>query len=423
MQSSARSRTSPSKPRAEAPGSADLAPTSADLAPTSADLAPTPTETPIATTDAPSTPIPTPHRPVRPRTSASRRSLQIGFALSALLLGVVVLYLIRDVLGAFVLGALIAFLITPYVDSLNEWGLPRPIAIAVIFACLIGLVVGLASAITPLLSVEITSLQKQVPVIAATAQERLNQLQGAQLHIAGFQIDLTKPIDAASQHFNDFLLGQFGNAVSIGITALTTALQVVLMLIVAFLLAMNSHATSRVMRDLVPSDYRADFDEIWSATKKMLFAYVKGQLVIAGLIGISSGLAVAALGLPYALALGLLAGITSLVPYLGPFLGAIPAVLIGLADSPQKAILVAGAYLLISNVILNFIFPKVMGDAVKLPPILVIVAFLAGFSLAGILGMFVAIPVAATIRIIYDHVHPRLFDSPAPPEAAAESSA
>jgi len=125
----------------------------------------------------------------------------------------------------------------------------------------------------------------------------------------------------------------------------------------------------------------------------------------------------------FALALGLLAGITSLVPYLGPFLGAIPAVLIGFADSPEKGLLVAAAYLLISNVILNFVFPKVMGDAVKLPPILVIVAFLAGFSLAGILGMFVAIPVAATIRIIYDHVHPRLFDPPAPPEAAAETTA
>jgi predicted PurR-regulated permease PerM len=329
----------------------------------------------------------------------------------------------RDVLGAFVLGALIAFLITPYVDGLTSWGVPRPLAVILIFACLIGLVVGLVSAIAPLLNEEVTGLQKQVPLIAATAQERLNQLQGRQLNFAGMTIDLTKPIDAASTHLNDFLLGQFGNALSIGITALTTALQVILMLIVAFLLATNIHATSRQLRELVPTDYRADFDEVWAATKKMLFAYMKGQLVIAGLIGITSGIAVALLGLPYALALGLLAGITSLVPYLGPFLGAIPAVLIGLADSPQKALLVAVTYLVISNVILNFVFPKVMGDAVKLPPILVIVAFLAGFSLAGILGMFVAIPVAATIRIIYDHVHPRLFDSPAPSEAAAETTA
>ena len=77
------------------------------------------------------------------------------------------------------------------------------------------MVVGVASALAPLLSQEVTSLQAQVPAIAATAQARLNQLQGSQLQVMGFRIDLTKPIDAASQHFSDFLLGQFGNAVSI----------------------------------------------------------------------------------------------------------------------------------------------------------------------------------------------------------------
>ena len=139
---------------------------------------------------------------------------------------------------------------------------------------------------------------------------------------------------------------------------------------------------------------------------------------IAAMIGIGTGLAVQLIGLPYALALGLLAALTSLVPYLGPFIGAVPAILIGLAESPQKAVLVAVSYLLVSNVILNFVFPKVMGDAVKLPPILVITAFLAGFSLAGILGMFIAIPVAATLRILYDHIHPRLFpDRPKPTSA------
>ena len=408
MESSAHRRTASPKPSAHAPAESERA-VDAPAAPAAAPAAP-----------AAATPLPTPHRPVRSRTSASRRSLQIGFSLAAFLLGLLVLYLIRDVLGAFVLGALIAFLITPYVDSLHSWGIPRPVAILVLFACLIGLVVGVASALAPLLSQEVTSLQAQVPAIAATAQARLNQLQGSQLQVMGFRIDLTKPIDAASQHFSDFLLGQFGNAVSIGITALTTALQVLLMLIVAFLLSMDSHGTSRLMRQLVPSDYRTDFDEVWAATKRMLFAYMKGQLVIAGMIGIASGVAVEVLGLPYALALGLLAGITSLVPYLGPFLGAIPAVLIGFADSPEKGLLVMLAYLVISNFILNFVFPKVMGDAVKLPPILVIVSFLAGFSLAGILGMFVAIPVAATIRIIYDHVHPRLFESPAPSDIEVE---
>jgi len=198
--------------------------------------------------------------------------------------------------------------------------------------------------------------------------------------------------------------------VSIGLTALTTVLQVLLMFIVAFLLALDAAAVRRVLRRLVPNDYRTDFDQIWRRIRRMLYAYVRGQLIIAGMIGILSGITCAVLGLPDAVALGLLAGITAVVPYLGPFLGAIPAVLVGLAASPLKALLVALAYFVISNIILNFIYPKVMGDAVKLPPLLVIVAFIAGFSWAGVLGMFVAVPIAAVLRILFDHIYPRLYE-------------
>ena len=127
------------------------------------------------------------------------------------------------------------------------------------------------------------------------------------------------------------------------------------------------------------------------------------------MIGALSGLASGLLGLPYALALGVFAGLTALVPYLGPFLGAVPALLVAVSINPSKAALVAAAYFVISNVILNVVYPRVVGGAVRLPALLVIVALIAGFSLAGILGMFVAVPVAATIRILFDYVHPRLY--------------
>ena len=226
-------------------------------------------------------------------------------------------------------------------------------------------------------------------------------------------IDVKATTDTINTHLKDFLLGQFGNAVTIGVTALTTLLQVVLMFIVAFLLALDATNVRKVLRRLVPNDYRTDFDQIWRKVRKMLYAYVRGQLVIAGLIGILSGVACAALGLADPIALGLIAGITALIPYLGPFIGAVPAILVGLAAGPVKALLIAVIYFLISNVILNFVYPKVMGDAVRLPPILVIVAFIAGFSWAGILGMFVAVPIAATLRILFDHIYPRLYEKPA----------
>lgn len=342
-----------------------------------------------------------------------RRYIQIAFGFAALVVAIVILYLMRDFLGAFVLGAAIAFLIQPAVTRLEGLGIPRVLAIGIVFVVIIVAMAGLVLLIVPLGVKEVGQLQRQIPSLATSAQNTINSLQGSPVQFLGMTIDVKATTDTINTHLKDFLLGQFGNAVTIGVTALTTLLQVVLMFIVAFLLALDATNVRKVLRRLVPNDYRTDFDQIWRKVRKMLYAYVRGQLIIAGLIGILSGIACAALGLADPIALGLIAGITALIPYLGPFIGAVPAILVGLAAGPVKALLIAVIYFLISNVILNFVYPKVMGDAVRLPPILVIVAFIAGFSWAGILGMFVAVPIAATLRILFDHIYPRLYEKAA----------
>ena len=339
-----------------------------------------------------------------------RRYLQIAFGGAALVVAIVVLYLLRDFLGAFVLGAAIAFLTQPAVIRLHSTGMPRVLAIAIVFVGIIVAMAGLVLLIVPLAVSEVGQLQVQAPTLAAAAQKSLNSLQP--IKVFGIDVDLKGLTETINSHLREYVLGQFGNAVTLGLTAVTTILQLILMFIVAFLLAVEAPAVRRDLRRFVPNDYRSDFDQIWRQVRKMLYAYVRGQLIVAGLIGIFSGIACAAIGLPDAVALGLIAGVTALIPYFGPFLGAIPAILVGLSQTPGKALLIGLLYVLISNVILNIVFPKIMGDAVKLPPILVIVALIAGFSWGGILGMFVAVPIAATLRILFDHIYPRLYERP-----------
>jgi len=210
---------------------------------------------------------------------------------------IVVLYLLRDFLGAFVLGAAIAFLIQPAVTRLVGLGVPRVLAIGIVFIVIIVALAGLVLLIVPLGVREVAQLQTQAPSIAAAAQDRINSLQGSPINILGIDINLKGITETINAHLKDYLLGQFGNAVTIGLTALTTLLQLVLMFIVAFLLALDAAAFRRVLRRLVPNDYRTDFDQIWRKVRKMLYAYVRGQLIIAALIGILSGIACAAVGL------------------------------------------------------------------------------------------------------------------------------
>jgi len=158
---------------------------------------------------------------------------------------------------------------------------------------------------------EVSQLQTQGPALAATAQARLSSIEGQPLNIYGTRLDLARITEQINLHFNEFLLGQFGNALSLGLAALGTMLQIVLMLIVGFLLAMDAHRVTHLLRSLTPTAYRADFDIVWERVKSMLYSYMRGQLIIATLIGIFSGVAVQLLGIKYAIALGLLAAITT----------------------------------------------------------------------------------------------------------------
>lgn len=327
----------------------------------------------------------------------------------SLLLACAIIYLVRGVLGAFVLGAVLAFLILPAVDWLEARRVPRAISVLLILAVLVAAFVGVLSLFLPILTTEVGQFRQQVPSMVATVQDQINHLQGHPIRALGFTLNLKDLVTALEGHLNEVLLGGFGNALGIGLAALGTLLQVALLFLVAFLLAVQGHPITTVARRIVPNQYRRDFDAMWRQVKGMFHAYLRGQLLIAALIGVASAITVALLGVPYALTLGVFAGLTALIPYLGPFLGAIPAILVALSIGPAKAAAVAAAYLIISNVILNGVYPKVVGKAVKLPALLVIVAFIAGFSLAGILGMFVAVPVAATLRILFDYLHPRIY--------------
>jgi predicted PurR-regulated permease PerM len=138
---------------------------------------------------------------------------------------------------------------------------------------------------------------------------------------------------------------------------------------------------------------------------------MRGQLAICALVGLVTGVAMWVVGVPYSLALGIVAGVTAFIPFIGPFLGVIPALAVAafVVQSQGKVVLVAVLYFVISTIIYNFISPKIFGDAVHLSPMLVIIAFVVGGYLAGILGLFIAVPVAATVRILFLYAHERIY--------------
>jgi predicted PurR-regulated permease PerM len=318
-------------------------------------------------------------------------------------------FAIRGILGPFIIAAVLAMILNPLVNRAERYRMPRVAAVLAVYALGVALLATGIIFIAPLARQEFTALVREGPAIAAYFQDL-----AAQHHVVsifGVTLDLRQAYGTLAANLPALLAGHLQSLVQNIFTLLNWILQALLVLLITFFLVKDAHDIRRFFERLVPSGYRADVRAVAQDIYGMLEAYMRGQLLICGLVGLVTAIAMALVGVPYWLALGLVAGATAFIPFIGPLLGALPAVAVAafVSQSASKVVLVLIIYFIISNIIYNFISPKVFGDAVHLSPMLIIFAFVVGGYLAGILGLFLAVPVAAAVRIIFLYLHERVY--------------
>ena len=169
-----------------------------------------------------------------------------------------------------------------------------------------------------------------------------------------------------------------------------------------------------------PKRYRQDARELWDAFGYSLSRYLGGLLFVAAVQGVLAGVALWILDVPFALLLGVWISITAIIPYLGAFLGAIPAVVLAFFQSPTTGVLAVVAYILIQQLEGNFLTPRIQGQVLHVHPILVLLAVIGGGQLAGLAGVIFAVPTLAVVRVFFDFFRARIRTSPdAGPEGPA----
>src|SRR2546423_5461057 len=307
---------------------------------------------------------------------------------------------IRGILGPFIIAGIVALMLNPIVNAAERRRVPRIVAVLVLYGVLGAVLAAGVLFLVPLIQQEFSSLVAQGPAIASYFQGLADKEHV--VSVLGVPIDLRQAYNDSVHNLPALLAGHLSSVVENVFLLVNWLFQPVLVLLVAFFLIKDAHSIRRFFKGLVPRGYRTDVHEVAAEIYGMLGAYMRGQLAICALVGVVTGVAMWIVGVPYALALGIVAGVTAFIPFIGPFLGALPAVAIAafVSQSSGKVILVLVIYFVISNVIYNFISPKVFGDAVHLSPMLIITAFVVGGYLGGILGLFVAVPVAAQPRIL-----------------------
>lgn len=329
------------------------------------------------------------------------------FTGTCLLLGIVLLMIVRAILGPFFLAFVLAYLLNPLVEWFERFRLSRNKSIAIVFTMI---VVVLATTVFLILPTIYNELSKLAVILPNTIQSITEKIAGfrEQFKATGLPSRVASVLDQhlgqgeqiVADRLNSFLLN-LPNVLS------TMTLYVLSPVIAIYFLADWKVLGEGFFR-LIPQRGRMEWKRLWQDINHVIRQFVRGDLVVAVIVGVLIGIGVKLVGMEYALLIGLICGAFDLIPYFGPVLGAIPSVLLALTKSPVMALKVALIILLVQQLEGNVISPKLMGDSVGLHPLWVIFALLACGELAGFWGMFLAVPLAAVIRVVFKHIYFRL---------------
>jgi predicted PurR-regulated permease PerM len=308
-------------------------------------------------------------------------------------------------------GATLALVLSFPVRLLTR-AMPRGIAMLVTLLLVAGLVVLAFVVVVPILFHQLGALMDAVPGIAEKLGRRGPPLldwladrgllpQAPEQFVEKLRVDVLESV----QGFGGQLLGGLGQFVAGAVNTVVTLFGIVF---VAIYLLSDARRVQAAVLWIAPHHYRRDIRDLWNAFGFTLSRYLGGLALSLAIQGVLSAVALYVLGVPYAILLGAWVSVTALIPFLGAWIGAVPAVLLALSVSPTTALLTGGLFLLIQQLEGNVLTPRIQGQAVRVHPVLVFLAVIAGGELFGIAGVVFAVPAVAVIRVLFDFFRARV---------------
>ncbi len=332
-----------------------------------------------------------------------RSNIRKFFVIVLAAISLFVLYLVRDVAVPFLLALVLFYLLNPIVDRIELQGVKRTWAILIVYLAVTFIVSSVFIFWLPQIMHQLNRLLEAVPTYAADIEKIINNLEFRYSH-AGLPNGVKEIIDSRIQWLENRVLALV-NRIIFGIISLTEHLFGILLApVIAFYMLRDAGRLKEDFFSLIPVSWQNDVVILFGDINHVLNSYVRGYLYISTIVALLTGLGMFALGIEFALLLGLFAGLTELIPYFGPFIGALPAVLLALSDSHWLALKVIAVFLVIQQLEGSVISPKILGDKVGLHPIAVIASLLVGGKLFGLPGMIMAVPMAAIIRILISFI-------------------
>src|SRR5215211_7069711 len=324
------------------------------------------------------------------------------------------------VLLLFIVAAVIALVLNPLVHRIEHY-LPRGVSIALVY---LGLVAALAAGgflLADPVNNQITNFRENVPDYVDSANNSLDDFQGW-LDRQGIDLQVESGGQSALDQLEKDVLARSGDIVSftgdLVKTVVTGLLAFVLVIVISIYMLVYGHRIGDGVRRVMPPGDGTPEDDYPTRVERAVAGYIRGQFLFSLIMGASAALVLWILGVlgvfdagkSYAIFFGVFYGLMELVPFIGPILGATPAVLVALFEDPLSAVWLVIAFVALQQLEGHVVAPNVFGRALRINPLIVIFALLFGGELYGIIGALVSLPVAAMLRetILYLREHLRL---------------
>lgn len=346
------------------------------------------------------------------------------FTLSALVLLGTVIFIFREVSFIFVplnvfmktvvlpvvLALIFYYLLRPVLRLLVNAKIPRLGGIAIIFLGGAGIIALITVLILPFLREQFQNLVMEIPDLFTQLLTNLDRFLRTSFiggYYSGSSFDIDQLMATLPESVSNTLQAAVTSIIS-GITGfISTITSVILSIVIVpfilFYLLKDGEKLPEYFVKLLPPRFRDDTREVLSEADKQLSAYIQGQLIVAFCIGVMVYIGFLIIGMDYALLLGVLAMVTSVVPYIGPAIAIIPAAIIAIVTSPFMLIKLAIVWTVVQLVEGNLISPQVMGKTMFIHPITIIFVLLTAGSLFGIAGVILGIPMYALLRVLVSH--------------------
>jgi predicted PurR-regulated permease PerM len=312
------------------------------------------------------------------------------------------LLLIIKILSPFFIGIIIAWLLDPCVKFLHRRGISRVVGTALVYIVMLLILYLVITTIFPLLLGQVNDFITILPNIFGSITDWLNGFVNrfsdlSFIDIETFKADLVLSVN----NFVSSLTTDIPMTVIGFIKAMFSTIGIVAVgLMIGFYLLFDFDNVGKVLMSMIPKAFRKDALALFTNANDSVFNYIKGTFLVSTLVFILSSVVFTITGLQAPLLFGLICGITNVIPYIGPYLGAFPAVLVAFTQDIATGIVVLVAVVIIQFIEGNFIQPLVMSKTMKLHPVTILIGLLLFGYFFGIVGMIIATPLIAVIKSV-----------------------